>query len=1706
MNYKSMTKAQLIKEIELLRKRVANTTDTKHKQVDETLLASRNNLQTLFDTISDFIFILDSQGNISHINPVVVKRTGYSYEELIGKNVVELHPEDRRDEATSIIADILSGKRDDCPVPLLTKDGDLIPVETKVVQGKWDNKDVLFGFSRDITEHKRIENEIEAKSVFLERLIQQSPLPTFVLDDKSILLMVNEAFLQFYAVPDKDLILGFNALKVPTNIKYGTDKFIKEALKGNVIETPEIEYISPFDNKKLYVKSKLFPIFDPDDKLTNVVVMHEDVTERKQAERALKETNEIIETILSTTHLMIAYMDTDFNFIRVNQAYAAIDGHTPKYFVGKNHFNLFPNEKNEANFQHVVETGEPVSFCTEPFEDPQNLKDETTYLDWSLYPVKDTDGEIHGLVLYLVDVTKRMKVEEAIHASESKYRILVDNAFDAIYLLRNKTYEYVNLRFCEITGYSSEELTSPDFDYNVLLTDETKEFIQQRYDAHLHGEKIPSQYKVKIKNKTDAILDIEVSVVTLGKPKEVYVLGIMRDVTERMQAEEALRESEERFRAIVEGTQACLFSTNERGRFNFVNEAALKALGYSQKELNNKFYLKFVHPSDKKRVHEVFQDQLRTSKESATIEFRFVNKSGSVGWFMFLVNPIIKNGKTIGLTGVAQDITKRKRAEEAQRESEEKYHLLVENAPSVLWKTNEKGITSFISSNIKEVYGYTAEEIYQENHIGWFDGIHPDDLQKVKESFQALFVKGKKFEVEYRIKRKDGEWIWLHDVASVVREENDGKYAYGVFTDITERKHAEENLRESEELFRSVVENSHDGIVLTDDSYHMIYVNDKILNISGYIREELIGQDFCIFFEEESIDEIKERYIRRQCGEQIPQRYEINFIRKDGEKRHAEISAGVMRDSQGKMRTVAQISDITERKRAERELERLSSAMRMSKDSIVLCDLEGKITDANEATLRMYGIDDRADLIGKNSFEFIVPEDRSKALASMTKLLEKGHIDDLEYRIHTKDGGVIPVELSTSIVRNEKGEPTGLVGVRRDITERRQAEKLQNAIYRIAREVDITKNLNELFTAVHIIIQDVMPAENFFIALYDEKEELLSFPYFIDAKDIPAPPQKLGKGLTEYVLRTGKPLLCNEDCSIELENRGEAEVIGIPSEIWLGVPLKVEDKIIGVMGVQHYTDPDAYSERELQTLEFFSSEVARAINHKRAEDALKESEDRYRRLFEDDLTGDYISTPDGRIITCNPSFAEILGFSSVAEAISTPIKSYFINPEDRDEFINLLCRERKLQFYEKDYLHCDGHILHIIENTVGVFDESGKLIQIRGYIIDNTERKNLEEQLRQSQKMEGIGRLAGGIAHDFNNLLTAIICNSEMAMESLNPHDPLYDDLGEIMKASDRAADLVRQLLAFSRKQTLQPSVLNLNTLVADLERMLIRMIGEDIEFNVILEKDIWAIKVDPGQIEQVIVNLVINARDAMSLGGKLTVETQNAVLGDEYANLHSEVISGDYVMLTVSDTGHGMTDEIKEKIFDPFFTTKGEGQGTGLGLSTVYGIIKQSNGHIWVYSEVEQGTSFKIFFPRVIEEAVELVRKEEITEAPRGTETILVVEDEDGVRNMACKILKLQGYEVIEADSGGTAYMICQIMKKPVDLIVTDVIMPYMSGSELVDKLREMWPDVKVLYMSGYTVNSIVHHGVLAPGIPYMQKPFRPLEIALKVREVLDS
>jgi PAS domain S-box-containing protein len=483
-------------------------------------------------------------------------------------------------------------------------------------------------------------------------------------------------------------------------------------------------------------------------------------------------------------------------------------------------------------------------------------------------------------------------------------------------------------------------------------------------------------------------------------------------------------------------------------------------------------------------------------------------------------------------------------------------------------------------------------------------------------------------------------------------------------------------------------------------------------------------------------------------------------------------------------------------------------------------------------------------------------------------------------------------------------------------------------------------------------------------------------------------------------------------------------------------------------------------------------------------------------------------TLDGTITTWNAAAERLYGYAA-PEVIGQPA-SRLVPPERADEWRGAMQRLRQgeqVPPFGTVRLRKGGGRVEVSVSISPVRDTTtGALLGASTIARDITQRKRLEEQYLQAQKMEAIGRLAGGVAHDFNNLLTIINGYGSLLLASLPAGDPNRDLVGEITKAGEHAALLTRQLLALSRKQVLHPEVLDLNDVVRETEKMLRRVIGEDIELATDLQPTLGRVHADPGQLTQVLLNLAVNARDAMPTGGPLTIETRNVYLDASYARDHAEVRPGPHVLLAVSDTGHGMAPEVRARLFEPFFTTKEPGKGTGLGLATVYGIVQQSGGHVCVYSEPGVGSTFKVYLPRVERPGQPGTSYQGIRAAPRGDETVLLVEDDEGVRSLVQRVLQDGGYHVLVAGSGREALHVCAQQGSPIHLLVTDVVMPEMGGRPLAEQLLGLHPELRVLYLSGYTDDAIIRHGVLVAEVHFLQKPFAPAALAQKVREVLDA
>jgi PAS domain S-box-containing protein len=921
----------------------------------------------------------------------------------------------------------------------------------------------------------------------------------------------------------------------------------------------------------------------------------------------------------------------------------------------------------------------------------------------------------------------------------------------------------------------------------------------------------------------------------------------------------------------------------------------------------------------------------------------------------------------------------------------------------------------------------------------------------------------------------------------------------------------------------------------------------------------------------------------------------------------------------------------------------LQAALESTADGILVVDVEGKIVSHNRRFEEMWRLP--SPLIATNGDA----TGRRRLIQHLQEQLRNPEyfVDGIEERyaeaesdsfdiLNFKDGRVLE---RYSIPLRLDGRSVGRVWSFRDVTARRRAECIQEAVYRISHTAHTAENLLELLRAIHEIVGELMPAKNFYVSLHNSDKGQLEFPYFVDEIDLTCEvrPRELRKGLTEYVLRTGRPLLATPEVYEQLVEAGEVELIGAPSIDWLGVPLRVKDRSIGVVVMQTYSEGVRYGQSELDILTFVSSQMAMAVERKRIEDALRAQTGLLQQIVDNipvmlvslDQTGrikwgnrewsrtlgytvteatqrdilvdlypdpvdqqrvrDSIGAPTGvwtdfrtrtkqgtvletiwanaplgasewlgigvdvterkrseeryrafiaqssegvsrieidppvavtlsedaqinlvyeraRIAECNDAMARMYGYHEASELLGTRLADLHdaADAANRDQIRSFIRSGYRLSSSETRERARDGRPRVFLNNVVG-FLEDGHLVRVWGTQRDISEQRHLEEQFRQAQKMEAVGQLAGGIAHDFNNLLTAILGNTQLLLRELPPGDEKRQDVEEIRKASERAASLTRQLLAYSRRQMLQPETLDLNVVVADMERMLRRLIGEHIALVTVHAPDLSSVRADPNQIEQVLVNLAVNARDAMPDGGKLTIETANVELDEAFTQRHLGSVIGSYAMISVTDTGVGMDANVRAHLFEPFFTTKEVGKGTGLGLATVYGIVKQSDGYIAVDSAPGRGSSFKIYLPRI--QPPQAPPPPAAKERPeRGTETILVVEDEAAVLTLSRRALEAQGYVVLAAANPADAMRVVERHGGAIHLLLTDVVMPGLSGRELADRLSTRSPELRVLYMSGYPGDAVVQRGSLPSGSAFVQKPFSPDGLARKVRDVLDS
>jgi two-component system cell cycle sensor histidine kinase/response regulator CckA len=817
-------------------------------------------------------------------------------------------------------------------------------------------------------------------------------------------------------------------------------------------------------------------------------------------------------------------------------------------------------------------------------------------------------------------------------------------------------------------------------------------------------------------------------------------------------------------------------------------------------------------------------------------------------------------------------------------------------------------------------------------------------------------------------------------------------------------------------------------------------------------------------------------------------------------------------------RMLGAVLETTLRHQAPIESIRLAAIVESSDDAIISKDLTGMITSWNKGAERVFGFT-ASEMLGASIMR-LIPADLEYEEDHILEKLKGGKtVEHFETMRHTKDGRIIHVSVSVSSVKDAGGQVIGASKIARDITT--QKERM-NEIARLSRLYAALSQVNEAIVWAKArdklfpkICQVLVEQGGFQMASIGwhipETDEFTLVAQQSDGTgqsiEVHPKDQLGGLGSSSIAFREGRPCISNNllNDPVTLPWRAEFERRGYLASAEF--PIREDGKVRGTLSV-YASEAVFFKDKEIALLFEAALDISLALDNlareearQQAEQTRRASEARYRTLFECAPYGIVIADPQGYYLDANPLMCRMLGYTR-NELIGMHASDIVLASEIQHIEPALSTIKTKTAYHrEWKFRRKDGSVFAAEVSANPMPD--GNLL---GMIQDISEQRKLEEQFRQSQKMEAVGQLAGGVAHDFNNLLSVILGYSSMLLETLKPNDPLYSDIEEIQTAGSRASELTRQLLTFSRRQVLQPRVIELNQIVAGLEKMLGRLIGENINLSFLTSESLGRVCADPGQLEQVIVNLVVNARDAMPKGGKLTIETENVYLDEAYAAVHLGVASGSYIMLAVSDTGHGMDNATQTRIFEPFFTTKEKGKGTGLGLSTVYGIVNQSGGHVWVYSELELGTTFKVYLPQVDAPFETGIAKTTISNTNKGSETVLIVEDMDQVRTIVRTILSRAGYHVLETHSGGDALLVCEQFRGKIHLLLTDVVMPRMSGPELAERLSVLRPEMKVLYMSGYTEDASILHGILKAGVAFLPKPIIPTVLLRSVRDLLDS
>ncbi|MCH7763956.1 MAG: PAS domain S-box protein [Candidatus Marinimicrobia bacterium] len=1281
---------------------------------------------------------------------------------------------------------------------------------------------------------------------------------------------------------------------------------------------------------------------------------------------------------------------------------------------------------------------------------------------------------------------KRLKA--MLRESEEKYNTLFEESRDAIYISSTDGFLIdFNQSLERMLGYSRDELFTLPLIKMYKNKDDRLKFKQM-----IEEEGFVKDFEVSLKKKDGAIIECLLTT-SLRKDPEGNIIsyhGIIRDITDRKRAREELQETNAFLRNILESsTSVSIISTDWEGNILYWNQGAEKIFGYKSEEIVGHQKIGILYPEDEEETLKIVKEMrsfIQKNKKGTSCEIVEVTKDGRKLLVHLTLSPRLNdNGEVIGILGIGEDITERKKAEE---DFEDIFNL----SPDMVGVFTPDGKLVKVNPSWEKVLGYKTEEFL---NMGWAKLVHPDDVERTNKAVERQLKGSSVANFVNRYKCKDGSYKTLEWQATFA---NDG-IVYATARDITERKQVEEELRESEERFRTIFDSEPECVKLLDKNGIVLKMNLAGLKmVDADTPDEVVGMSVYPLLSPEYRSAFKAFNAKVYQGKSGIMEFEIVGLK--GNHRLLESHSVPMRNIKGEITTILAVTrDITKRKQAEKALqeseEKYRTLIETSPDAVTVTDLEGNLSFVSQRTLEIHGYLKKEELLGKSAFKLIAPEDHEKATTNLKKTLEKGFIRDQEYTFLKKDGTHFKGELSASLINDVSGNPFGFIATIKDITERKQAEAVKASIYRISEAVHSAQNLESLFSLIHDIVGELMSVKNFYIALYDPDSKILSFPYYVDEYDDAPAPKKLSRGLTEYVLRKGEPLLASPKVFEELVKKGEVEQIGTPSVDWLGIPLKTENKTIGILVTQSYTKGVRFGKEEKDILMFVSNQVAMAIEHKRAEEEIKASQEYAMNLIESSLDMVISVDKNRRIVEFNQAAEKTFGYSKV-EVLGKHINILYANPAEglkahkttrqSGQFYGEILNKRK-----------NGETFTSFLSSSILRDENSEFLGVMGVSRDITERikarKELEVALEKAQEGERVKSIfMANMSHEIRTPLNAILGFTDL-LEDRTSHLVSKEEKGffDIIKHSgNRLMETVHEILDISQ---IEAGTYDLKIEQLDLVKLVKNLVSE---FQTMADKkglkmkyksalNSAFIKADQNGVSQAISHIIDNSI-------KYTKKGEIAV---------SLAQKADQYILSIQDTGIGISKEYMKNLFDAF-TQESEGytkkyQGIGLGMAIAKHHLDINQVDIDVESTKDVGTTFTLTFKpvkkRILKKQVEKgeAKIQPIAE-PVEKKQVLLVEDEPNSQRLIEFFLKGQ-YDLCFAVSVNEAKR--QLKKCPVDLILLDLsLVGNEDGLDLVRWMRKTkpWQKTPVIATTAHAFTKDRDNCMTAGCNDYISKPIK--------------